>query len=75
MEQYSSLLLDMGVDESLRNNIHHCCEAWGWTRVYGTIFISIVRHGGGREYTEQYSSLLLDMGVDESLRNNIHHSC
>ena len=25
MEQYSSLLLGVGMDESLRNNIHHCC--------------------------------------------------
>ena len=32
---------------------------WGWTRTYGTIFISVVRRGGGRESTEQYSSLLL----------------
>ena len=47
----------------------------GWTRTYGTIFITVVRHGGGREPMEQYSSLLLDMGVDESLRNNIHHCC
>ena len=61
MEQYSSLLLGMG--------------GGGGTRVYGTIFITVVRRGGGREPMEQYSSLLLGMRVDESLWNNIHLCC
>ena len=76
MEKYSSLLLGMGGGrESMEQYSSLFLGVWGWTRTYGTIFISVVRRGGGREPMEQYSSLLLGVGVDESLRNNIHHCC